>query len=250
MRGGSRALLRDGRTAIEAAQLLVDGRLVPVVLKRNSRARRIILRFDRAGTAIEITLPRRATREAALAFAEEHKGWIERRLKRAPPRVAFAAGSVIPLRGEMHLVCHRPLQRGPVLPAWVGGQPVLCVAGSEAHLARRVRDWLKAEARKDLAAACGRYASAMGVKFRKLTVRDQMSRWGSCSASGALAFSWRLILAPPHVLDYVAVHEVAHLVEMNHGPAFWKLVERHSPGCRAARSWLRQHGAGLHGYGS
>jgi predicted metal-dependent hydrolase len=246
---GSRAFLRDGRIAIEAAQLTVDGRPVPVVLTRNARARRIILRFDRAGTGLKITLPRRATRESALAFAETQKGWIEQRLKRAAPRVAFAAGGSVPLRGEMHLVCHRPQQRGPVLPAWVGGQSALFVAGSETHLARRLRDWLKSEARRDLGVACRRHASAMDVGFHKLAVRDQMSRWGSCSASGVLSFSWRLILAPPQVLDYVAVHEVAHLAEMNHGPAFWRLVERHSPGWRAARLWLRQHGAALHCYG-
>ena len=230
----------------------MNGRPVPVTFRRDARARRIILRLERAGAGIVITLPRRATREAALAFAHAQAGWIGRRLKRAALPVVFAPGSTVPVRGEMHLIRCRSQQRGAIVVERSSptSPPALCVRGEEAHIARRLRDWLRSEARADLTAACRRHAAAMGVDFRKLTVRDQASRWGSCSSAGGLSFSWRLILAPRQVLEYVAVHEVAHLVEMNHGPGFWWLVGRHSPGCRAARSWLKQHGAALHGYGS
>jgi predicted metal-dependent hydrolase len=151
----------------------------------------------------------------------------------------------------MHVIRQRPGQAGLIEreAAAPGSLAALCVRGRDAHLARRLGDWLKSEARRDLWAACRRYAAAMHVDFHRLTVRDQASRWGSCSASGALSFSWRLILAPREVLEYVAVHEVAHLVEMNHGPRFWSLVDRYFPERRRARSWLRRHGPQLHRYG-
>ena len=126
--------------------------------------------------------------------------------------------------------------------------PLLCIAGDRAHLARRVRDYLKREAKHDLEAASRRYAGELGVTVRRVAVRDQVSRWGSCTAAGVLSFSWRLILAPPYVLDYLAAHEVAHLVEMNHSRRFWRVVARHLPGL-AARQGLahraRQRAASL-----
>jgi predicted metal-dependent hydrolase len=90
----------------------------------------------------------------------------------------------------------------------------------------------------------------MGVRFTSLTVRDTSSRWGSCSSARALSYSWRLVLAPPFVLDYVAAHEVAHLIEMNHGRAFWTLVEAHCARAGEARRWLKTHGRNLHRYGA
>jgi predicted metal-dependent hydrolase len=122
------------------------------------------------------------------------------------------------------------------------------VSGDGAHLARRLVDWLKAQAKRDLLAASESYAVAMGVKFHRLSVRDQKSRWGSCSSDGMLSFSWRLILAPPLVLDYVAAHEVAHLKHMNHSRNFWRLVLTHCPHAGRAKSWLKAHGPELHAY--
>jgi predicted metal-dependent hydrolase len=209
-----------------------------------------VLKIDRDGTGILITLPRRTGREAALAFATDQADWIERRLRHTPAPVSFAAGNTVPLRGEMHVIGHRPHQSQSIErePGSAQRPPALWVKGEAPHLARRLRDWLKSEARRDLIALCRRHAAAMGVEFRRLTVRDQTSRWGSCSASGALSFSWRLILAPRDILEYVVVHEVAHLVEMNHGPRFWSLVDRNFPDRRHARIWLRRHGPILHSY--
>ena len=121
--------------------------------------------------------------------------------------------------------------------------------GDPAHVARRVTDFLKREARRDLEAAVARHAEALGVRPRSITIRDTVSRWGSCSTTGALNFSWRIVLAPPDVLDYLAAHEVAHLKEMNHSERFWALVEQLMPGMEAQRDWLRMHGAGLHAVG-
>ena len=128
--------------------------------------------------------------------------------------------------------------------------PLICVAGERAHIARRVTDFLKREARKDLEAAVARHSKQLGVKPRRIVLRDTVSRWGSCSSTGGLNFSWRLILAPPFVLDYLAAHEVAHIVHMNHSPLFWKLARRLHPGTDRAEIWLKVHGASLHRFGA
>jgi predicted metal-dependent hydrolase len=129
------------------------------------------------------------------------------------------------------------------------GERLLCVAGNAPHLDRRVGDYLRREARRELETASLKFAAALGVAVRRITVRDQSSRWGSCSTTGMLSFSWRLILAPSHVLDYLAAHEVAHLVEMNHSARFWRLVQRLCPDHDRAKTWLDAHGADLHRYG-
>ena len=151
----------------------------------------------------------------------------------------------------MHRIGHDPAQRAPVRRlAEEGAEPALIVGGAEAHLPRRLTDWLKARAKAELAAACGAHARRMGLSFRRLSVRDQKSRWGSCSARGNLSFSWRLILAPPFVLDYLAAHEVAHLAHHDHSPRFWALVRAHCEDVDRAEAWLREHGTGLHMWGA
>ena len=128
--------------------------------------------------------------------------------------------------------------------------PLICVTGERPHIARRVADFLKREARKDIEAAVARHAERLGVSPRRIALRDTASRWGSCSSTGRLNFSWRLILAPPEMLDYLAAHEVAHIVHMNHSPVFWKLTRRLFPETERAEAWLRRHGAGLHRFGA
>jgi predicted metal-dependent hydrolase len=129
------------------------------------------------------------------------------------------------------------------------GLPELRVSGRTEHAARRLRDWLFEEAHRDLDERVLHHARALGVAPKRLTVRDQATRWGSCSTTGALSFSWRLILAPARILDYVAAHEVAHLKEMNHGPQFWALVQRLMPTMKEAKRWLQLYGLDLHQYG-
>lgn len=164
--------------------------------------------------------------------------------------VPFAPGALVPLRGQPHQIVHQPEARGTVwTQADAAGNPALLVAGEAPHVARRIADHLKREARRDITAAVRRYARALGVEIGRITLRDTASRWGSCSAKGDLSFSWRLILAPPFVLDYLAAHEVAHRLELNHGPAFWRTVEGIYPARREAEAWLRHHGASLHRYG-
>jgi predicted metal-dependent hydrolase len=154
------------------------------------------------------------------------------------------------VRGVSHKIVHRRAARGTVwCESDAQGQQLLCVAGEAPHVDRRIGDFLKREARRELEAASRRYAAMLGVRIKRIAVRDQSSRWGSCSNTGALSFSWRLILAPPFVLDYLAAHEVAHLVELNHSPRFWRLVTRIYPNPDRAKVWLDVHGADLHRYG-
>ena len=214
--------------------------------RRNARARRIILRMDRQGDGVIVTLPARASAAQGLRFATEQHGWIAARLTSAPDQLRFAPGAQIPLRGEPHDIVHVPERRGTV---WLDAPQRICVAGDAAHLARRLRDFLIAEARRDLRAASERHAAAMAARFTRLVLRDPSGRWGSCSSDGTLNYSWRLIMAPGFVLDYVAAHEVAHLKEMNHGPDFWALVARHCARMEEAKAWLRRHGPGLQRYG-
>jgi predicted metal-dependent hydrolase len=129
------------------------------------------------------------------------------------------------------------------------GQRLICVAGEPPHLDRRIGDFLKREARRDLEAAAGRYAAKLGLAIKRISVRDQSSRWGSCSNTGVLSFSWRLILAPAFVLNYLAAHEVAHLKELNHSPRFWRLVGKLDADYERAKAWLDVHGTDLHRYG-
>lgn len=121
--------------------------------------------------------------------------------------------------------------------------------GEKEHFARRLTDWLKKEARTDLEPAVLSYSSRLKVRPKRLSIRDQSTRWGSCSVSGTLSFSWRLVLAPPMVLDYLAAHEVTHLLEMNHSQRFWRTLERIAPDTPKAEAWLKRHGAVLFRYG-
>ena len=128
--------------------------------------------------------------------------------------------------------------------------PRLCVSGAAPFVARRVQDYLVRQARVDLTVAVARHTAALGVSARRITLRDTTSRWGSCSSSGALNFSWRLVMAPPHVLDYLAAHEVAHLVHMNHSDAFWRTTARLVPDYARAEAWLKGYGVGLMRFGA
>lgn len=245
-----RALLYRRPVEPQAIDIAFDGDVYLVRLRRHRQARRYTLRIQAATREAVLTLPPRGTVKEAKAFAHKHGAWIASRLGKLPKAVPFAHGMTVPVRGVAHRIVHRRGARGTVwMETDASGKPLLCVAGDAPHVARRIGDFLKREARRDLEAASRRYAAKLGVPVKRITVRDQVSRWGSCSTTGALSYSWRLIFAPPFVLDYLAAHEVAHLVEMNHSPRFWRLVERLYPGIERAKAWLDGHGADLHRYG-
>jgi predicted metal-dependent hydrolase len=232
-------------------QVVFERAIFLVRLRRHRQARRYTLRIDAASREVVLTMPPRGLVREAREFAQKHGAWIAARLKRLPQAAPFADGVEVPLRGIPHRIVHRRGARGSVwIEAGDNGEQLLCVAGDTPHLNRRVGDFLKRQAARDLDAAARRYAAALGVKIRRISVRDQSSRWGSCSNTGVLSFSWRLILAPPFVLDYLAAHEVAHLVELNHSPRFWRLVTRIYPDYERAKVWLDVHGTDLHRYGA
>ncbi len=226
------------------------GEIYRVALKRVATSRRYTLRVRVASRDVLLTMPARGTLKAAREFAERHAAWIGVRLARLPKPVAFAAGEIAPLRGVDHRIVHRPDARGVVWVEASAEGPLISVAGEAPHVGRRVADYLKREARRDLEHAVARHAAALDVKPRRIALRDTTSRWGSCSSAGALNFSWRLILAPPFVLDYLAAHEVAHFRHMNHSPLFWALTRRLFPDTDRAEAWLKAHGSSLHRFGA
>jgi predicted metal-dependent hydrolase len=225
-------------------EIEIDGQNVVVKPKRNSAARRMVLRLARDGEGFTLTMPKRQSLNSAKSFLETSKVWMQNTLAHRGRKNAEQRTDAIMLRGQHVQVCKTEKLRGLVRHDVETN--ILHVPGGEAHWQRRLVDWLKQEAEKDLRQASADYASKMETRFSKLTVRDQKSRWGSCSADATLSYSWRLILAPAFVLDYVAAHEVAHLREMNHGPRFWRLVLTHCGKTREAKQWLKANGHTLH----
>jgi predicted metal-dependent hydrolase len=244
-----RALFFRRTSEPTAITVAFDGQIYPVCVRRHSQARRYTLRIHAASREVVLTMPPRGSVKQAREFAQKNGAWIAARLRRLPDAMPFAHGTLLPLRGVSHRIDHRKNTRGTVWIETGADMPLLCVAGEPTHLPRRVRDFLKREAKRDLQTASGTAARALGVTIKRVSVRDQSSRWGSCSSTGVLSYSWRLILAPSFVLDYLAMHEVAHLVEMNHSRRFWRLVEKICPDMGRAKAWLDAHGADLHRYG-
>ena len=245
-----RAMLYRRPSEPQAIEIVFDRSIYSVRLRRHRQARRYTLRIQAATREVVLTIPPRGTLKAAREFAQKHGGWIAARLGRLPQAVRFAQGVVVPLRGEPHRIAHRRGARGTVwIEADSEGERLLCVAGEAPHVHRRIGDFLRREARRELEAASVQFAVDLGVSIKRISVRDQTSRWGSCSTAGVLSYSWRLILAPSFVLNYLAAHEVAHLVEMNHSSRFWRLVRRLSPGHERAKMWLDVHGSDLLRYG-
>ena len=216
----------------------------PVALKvrRSARAKRFTLSVSRIDGAPVLTLPRGATLAEGRAFVERHADWLAGALARAPAPREVRAGAPLPIAGRMMELASTGAARGA--PRIEGAR--LVVAGRPEDAPRRALAFVKDTARAALAPAAHGYAARLGKTPLRISFRDTRSRWGSCASDGSLSFSWRLAMAPPEVLDYVAAHEAAHLVEMNHAPAFWAVVEGLMPDWRTRRDWLRAHGADLH----
>lgn len=213
---------------------------------RNARARRLRLAVDPRSGRVRLTLPARAPLRQALAWAEEQRGWIDAQRARLPAPRPFTPGTRVPLgEGEIEIVWPAPGARTPRRE----GAALLC-GGPRDGLERRVERWLKAEALRVLSDETAEFAARAGVRVTRVSVGDPRARWGSCASSGAIRYSWRLILAPAAVRRATVAHEVAHRVHMHHGPEFHALVAKLSdadPG--AARAWLRRNGAALHWIG-
>jgi len=213
---------------------------VEVILRRTARARRFSLRVSRLDGQVTLSMPSGAREAEALAFAQSQADWIRRAQARTGASCTVGLGGVIPFEG-------RPvtLTAAQVRAPRIEGD-LLLLPADPGRAAVRTAAFLKLQARQRLQAASDHFAGLLGRHHAGLVLRDTRSRWGSCSAAGQLMYSWRLIMAPPGVLDYVAAHEVAHLAEMNHSPAFWAVVRRLMPGYEAHRRWLKGRGNDLH----
>lgn len=215
---------------------------IEVWIHRSSRAKRYSLRVSSVDGAVRLTMPKNGREKAALDFARDKADWLQAAMDRQPKQQLVGYESALPIEGQIYTI-----RKAAVRTPRLEGTDLL-IGGNEATLGKRLAGYLKGLARDRLALASRQYADKLDREFSKITLRDTRSRWGSCTHDGNLMFSWRLILAPPSVLDYVAAHEVAHLVEMNHSPAYWTNVARIMPEFETHRRWLKTHGSDLHRY--
>jgi predicted metal-dependent hydrolase len=212
---------------------------IDVTLRKSASARRLSLRVSRLDGRVTLTLPVTAAERQAIAFLRDKEGWLRGQLDLIAPVMPVGVGGAVWLAGQTLPVVQGSAGKFRVLPDRIE-------VPDPNTAAAQIRARLRAMARDALASASDRHAASLGVRYDRLSLRDTRSRWGSCSSKGVLMYSWRLIMAPPAVLDYVAAHEVAHLREMNHAPAFWDLVAQLCPDYADHRQWLRDHGDRLH----
>jgi len=230
---------------------MVSGRKLPLKCVVSNRARRLTLRLEQGGRGLRVAAPPRSDNAAILNFIRRHEDWLEKQLAACASVYteggddALKAGGFIPIFGEPHRIVQGE-GRGVTELRGQGGEKQIVVYGAPEFLTRHIRDFLKKQAEKTLAPLVDNHAATVGIKPASISYKDTKSRWGSCSSERRLAFSWRIVMAPMGVANYLAAHEVAHLAEMNHSPRFWALCERLCPETRKWRAWLKENGRKLH----
>lgn len=235
-----------GRIAVHRELLKIEGNAVEMKVRLNPRAKRLIIKVHPASGEVSVVAPSRRAMNGAVEFARDQRDWIAQQLAGLPTRVPLMIGAQIPLRGQPYRIVASDNKRSAVVVDEALGE--IIVGGAPEHTPRRIVDFLKKTARHDFETSVCRFAAMLDVHPKRIAMHDTRSRWGSCSTTRSLSFSWRLILAPASVLTYVAAHEVAHLREMNHSPAFWALVRQMVGDVDTPQEWLRQHGMELHRY--
>ena len=232
---------------IETASVdLPGGGMAALRVRRSRRAQRLALRIMPASGEVELVVPIRASVKQGIAFAREKASWLKIHLNKLPPPVPFEDGAVIPVLGQPREIRRTDELFGGI---WLTDAE-LQVAAPPETLPLIVRSWLRKHAKQELISRAENKTGLLNRPFRRVTVRDTASRWGSCSPKGDLSFSWRIIMAPEYALDYLVSHEVAHLQEMNHSRRFWAVVDEIADQPDRGRAWLREHGASLHRYGA
>ncbi|PQA88604.1 hypothetical protein CW354_10005 [Marinicaulis flavus] len=233
---------------ITRTEINIGARAAPLIARVNRRAKRLILKVDAVTGEIHVTAPSKRALPEAIRFAHERIDWITSQLADDLRGKPFQAGMSIPFQGADHVIIHDENLRAA---ARLDNElfPAIRVGGRAEHLNRRVTDWLKREARKRLTDRADYYCSELGKKRRAIRIRDTKTRWGSCTSDGDMSFCWRLIMAPPEILNYVAAHECAHLIHLDHSPAFWRVVRELGVDARGAARWLGDHGPSLFTYG-
>lgn len=225
---------------------IFSDRVVPLRVRKHKCARRLTLRVDASGQGICVTTPPTISLCSVQNFIEKHRFWIEARLTRvcvSHENAYLKKGATIPVLGVAHTIRHKE-GRGvsEIVIGEAGQEPQIIVYGQLEYLPRRVADVLKKQAALTIAPLVAYYARKVERKVKSVCYKDTKSRWGSCSIDKRLSFSWRLIMAPKEIVEYVVAHEVAHLVEMNHGPKFWDLCEKLCPDSKTYRTWLKENG--------
>lgn len=225
----------------------VGNRTMPLTIREHPRSTRITLRIEPGAKGLSLTVPVGLKKSEIDEFLDRHQGWLLTKLARFPsPPALQAPGSSVMLRGIPHRIEHTGSLRGVTEAVVEGGRAVIRISGLPEHAGRRIATFLKKEARRDLESAVELHARGVRKPVKSITMKDTRSRWGSCSWDGNLSFSWRIVMAPPFVIDYLAAHEVAHLDQMNHGPEFWSLCRHLCPRTDEAKAWLKRHGSQLH----
>lgn len=216
---------------------------LPIKIKKLRTSRRLIVRYQPLQKSLSLTLPQAASIKQGLHFVNEKRGWILKQINEHSNIIYFADGEIIPVLGRNIELKH------------IGGRGlasekdnILYIHGDVEFMPRRVKDFLTGRLKSEIMILARKYTEQLGVKIKAVSLRDTSSHWGSCSYDGNLSFSWRLVFAPYEVMDYVVVHEVAHIREHNHSSAFWKLVEQLHPEFKRSRSWLKNNGKSLYLY--
>lgn len=235
---------REVKRIVRRELLEIDGRDVELGVKLNPQARRLIVKVHPTSGDVLVIAPSKRALDRAVDFARGEADWIAKQLAQVPSRILLSPGARFPYRGKDHVIARG--EEGPVVVD--ESEQKIRVSGRLEHAPRRIVDFLKKQAKREFEVKAFEYGARIGLKPNRITVRDTASRWGSCSSTRSLSFSWRLILAPTFVLDYVVAHEVAHMKEMNHGENFWRIVKSLVGDVRRPQAWLRQHGAALHRY--
>jgi predicted metal-dependent hydrolase len=239
----------------------------PIIAVRRKGTRRFVLRWDGKNQAVKLSVPMRGNMQDALKFAHSKKVWLELQKEKSGEHIILRPDMIVSILGERILLKHEvgrgvatycysadsigieqnlnqldPVQSPTHISRMTHFQATLTIHGDIAFFSRRLRDWLTKHLRDRITALAQEKAAILGVKFSRIQIRDASSHWGSCSASGTLSFTFKLVFASAAQLEYIVCHEVAHLREMNHSPKFWKLVEQLCPDYAKHRRWLKTHG--------
>lgn len=221
-------------------QIVIGNPPIEVNLRRSTRARRLSLRVSRLDGVVTLTMPKNSSENEAIGFLKAREDWLRKHLSGVVKPERPQIGGAIQFEGQETLIVAADVKRA----VFKDGR--ILVPNDPAQTATRVKALMKLRARDALAGMSDHYAAELGQRYTRLSLRDTRSRWGSCSSEGVLMYSWRLIMAPIDVLNYVAAHEVSHLVEMNHSRAFWDVVAGLMPDYEIHRRWLRENGDTLH----
>lgn len=225
----------------KSLEVNVSGVMHAVKLRRNAQAKKMILRVDAVSGEIKLTAPTHVSPRSLQKFLDQNNGWLMTEQAKVDARPPVAHGSMVPFEGVLHRVCFG--DQSPRKVNMASGE--IYVGGPADQAPARLLRWFKAQAKNQLIADANHYAEQLQVSFKRVSIGDMKSRWGSCSSSGTLRFNWRLIMAEPSIRRYVAAHEVAHILEMNHSDRFWRHVEQCVPDHKVERKWLKTHGQGL-----